>query len=80
MTLRKRLDRLEGATEERVHGPCVIVRSIVQPGGAGPELVAMTLRPLHGGVAVQVDRTPGGIKVRTRFAAMCHPDQRMKGV
>jgi hypothetical protein len=82
MTLKKRLDRLEGATEKPETEPCAIVREIVQPSATGPELVAMMLRPLNGGEVMQTVRAPGETEsdTRTRFAAMCSTDQRMKGV
>ena len=78
MTLRKRLDRLEGATPKPETEICAIIREIVQPSATGPELVAIMLRPLHGGDAVQIARAPGETEAetRTRFAAMCSPDQR----
>jgi len=62
--------------------PFAIVREIVQPSVTGPELVAMMLRPLRGGDAVQINRAPGETEgdTRKRFTAMCSPDQRMKGV
>ena len=69
MTLGKRLDRLEGATVKPETGPCVIVRNIVQPSATGPELVAMMLRPLHGGDAVQSDCAPGETEMRSRTTA-----------
>ena len=81
MTLKKRLDRLEGATAKPQTMPCAIVREVVQPGATGPELVAMMLRPLHGGGAARIDRTPGETEadLRSRFAAMRGPNQRIKG-
>jgi len=82
VTLKKRIDRLEGATAKPETEPCAIVREIVQPSATGPELVAMMLRPLNGGEVVQTARAPGETEsdTRTRFAAMCSTDQRMKGV
>jgi len=79
MTLRKRLDRLEGATAKPETEPCAIIRKIVRPSATGPELVAMMLRPLHGGDVMQTDRAPGETEAetRTQFAAMCSRDQRM---
>ena len=78
MTLRKRLDRLEGATAKPETEPCAIFRKIVRPNATGPELVGLMLRPLHGGDAVHIDRDPGEREpdLRARFAAMCSPDQR----
>lgn len=75
MTLKKRIDRLEGATAKPETEPCAIVREIVQPSATGPELVAMMLRPLNGGEVVQTARAPGetGADTRKRFAAMCSP-------
>ena len=72
MTLRKRLDRLEGANVKPVHGLCAIVREVVKPRASGPELVAMMMRPLHGGDVVQSVRNPGEGETafRARFAAM----------
>jgi len=55
MTLKKRLDRLEGATVKPETGPSAIVRQIVQPSATGPELVGLMLRPLHDGRAGQMD-------------------------
>jgi len=82
VTLKKRLDRLEGATVKAESEPCAIFREIVQPSATGPELVAMMLRPLNGGEVVQTARAPGETESDThkRFAAMCNPDQHMKGV
>jgi len=73
LTLRKRLDRLEGAALKPASWPCAIVREIVQPSATGPELVALMLRPLHGGDTVQIDCNPGEDEtaLRERFAAMC---------
>lgn len=72
MTLKKRLDRLEGATVKAETGPSAIVRQFVQPSATGPELVAMMLRPLHCGDAVQIDRAPGETEseLRARFEAL----------
>jgi hypothetical protein len=72
VTLRKRIDRLEGATAKPLGGPSAIVREIVQPSATGPQLVALMLRPLDGG-GVQIDRNPSEDEtaLRARFAAMC---------
>lgn len=82
MTLKKRLDRLEGATVTPASEPRAIVREIVQPSTTGPELVGLILRPLHAGEAVRIYRAPSEseAKLRARFAAMCIADQRAKGV
>ena len=79
MTLKKRLDQLEGVTVQQRPKPVAIVRETMLPSSTEPELVAMTLRPRHGGHKVQIDRAPGETEAetRTRFAAMCSPDQRM---
>ena len=66
MTLKKRLDRLEGATVKPETAPSAIVREIVQPSANGPQLVAMMLRPLHCGDAVQIDRAPSETKTELR--------------
>jgi hypothetical protein len=73
VTLRKRLDRLEGATAKPASGPCAIVREIMQPSATGPELVALMLRALDGGGVVHIDHNPGEDKTgfRARFAAKC---------
>ncbi len=47
MTLKKRLDRLEGAPVKPEARVCAIVRKIVQPSATGPELVGLMLRPLQ---------------------------------
>jgi hypothetical protein len=70
VTLKKRLDLLEGATAKPETEPCAIVREIVQPSATRPELVAMMLRPLHGGDVVQIDRDPCETELSARFAAM----------
>lgn len=72
MTLKKRLDRLEGATMKAETEIRAIVRQIAQPSATGPELVAMMLRPLHCGDAVQIDRAPGETEseLRSRFMAL----------
>ncbi len=71
MTLKKRLDRLEGAAAKPASGPRAIVRAIVQPSATGPELAGLMLRPPDGGSAVQIDRAPGEseAELRARFAA-----------
>jgi len=72
MTLRKRINRLEGATVKPVHGLCAITREIMQPSACGPELVAVMKCPLYGGDAARIDRSPGEGEAafRARFAGM----------
>jgi len=72
MTLKKRLDRLEGITVKAETEIRAIVRQIVQPSATGPELVGMMLRPLHGGDVVRIDRAPGETEseLRARFKAL----------
>jgi hypothetical protein len=67
MTLRKRLDKLDAA-RGKASGPVAVLRAIIQPSATGPELVALMLRPFHGG-AVQIDRLPGESEtdLRARF-------------
>ena len=82
MTLKKRLDRLEGATAKLAGQPCAVNREIVQPSATGPELLALMLRPPHAGNAVRTDRATGesDAVLRARFATMCSDNQRAKGV
>lgn len=73
MTLRKRIDRLEGGTMQPDNVPFAIRREIVKPGTSGPELVALMLRPLHGKNMLQLDRTPceDETAFQARFDAAC---------
>lgn len=57
MTLRQRLDRLEGR-KPRAQPPATIMRPVVTPGDSGPVVVAALAR--HAGEPWrQIDREPG---------------------
>ena len=73
MTLRKRIDRLEGATMQPGNMPSSILYEIVKPSASGPEIVGLTLRPLHCGDIVKLGREPGEDEnaFRARFDAAC---------
>lgn len=73
MGIQRRLERLEAATAKPKKTPVAVVRTIMQPSASGPELVALMLRPLHGGKVVQLDRNPREDEnaFRARFDAAC---------
>ena len=75
MTLRRRIQRLEGTTAQPGDMPSAFVVEFMQPSASGPELVGLMLRPLHGGEVVQIDRQAGESEadLRARSEAECAP-------
>lgn len=73
MTLKRRIERLEGTTAQPENWPSAILHQIMQPSASGPELAGLMLRPILGGDVVRIDREPGETETafRARFEAEC---------
>lgn len=54
----KQLDQLEVDAAKTEPRPSAPIWEIVQPNAIVPELMAITLRPVHCGHAVQIDHAP----------------------